>query len=575
MVTFLWESTKPYKWYLILVLQAPIIGAMFIPVNQYAIKLTIDTLAVNSVFTTQDLILPIVLFVGGHITLELLWRISDLAEYKSLPFIKANLLNNAYSRVTNHGYSFFQNNLSGSISAKISGIDVGVNKIFNNFKLNIIHPVSMILVTLFFLYFISPVFIPVMLMFYLIFFPTVYFLSKKVSNFSANYANHKQKILGLVVDSIANIFSVLLFVSRKREIDSINKGLDELIATEKSMRKYEFILHIFIGTIYIVVSISILFLLIYLRKIGQITIGDFAFVLGGLTHMLEVAYILVIHIKDLVKDLAELKESFSIFDKKYEVIENIYSKPLELKTPAIKFQDISFSYNQKDKIFDNLSFDINAGEKIGVVGPSGAGKSTLISVLLKYFDLESGQILIDNQDIANVTNDSLRSQITIIPQDTTLFHRSVMDNIGYGKLGSLKHEIIAAGKKAHIHEFVNTLPDGYNTIVGERGMKLSGGQRQRIAIARAILKDSPILILDEATSSLDSRTEQYIQESLNLLIADKKKTVIAIAHRLSTLKHMDRIIVLDKGKIVAEGTHEELLINKKSLYSKLWELQAV
>ncbi len=574
MIALIWKSARLYKWYILLSLQAPLIGAAFIPLNQYAIKLTIDILAENPVFLIEDLLFPMLLFIGGHITLEILWRISDIAEYKSLPFIKTSIIHNSYSYITGHSYQFFQNNLSGMISAKINNIEAGATKIYNNFKLNIVHPISMILITMVFLYFVSPVFVPVMLSFYLVFFPTVYFLSKKISRFSSTYTGYKQEISGSIVDSISNIMSVLLFANRQYEKKSIEQDLDALVSNEKIMLKHEFILHAFIGVIYVAVSVIIVFLLIDLRQKGKITIGDFALVLGVLSHMLEVAYILVMRIKDLVKDIGELKESFSIFNKEFEIYEKPDAKTLVIQNPKIEFQYVVFGYNNT-KIFKNLSFVISVGEKVGVVGASGAGKSTLVSLLLRCFEINSGQILIDNHNLSDVTRDSLRSQITVIPQDTSLFHRSIKDNIRYGKLDSTDEEIIEASKKSYIHSFINDLPEGYDTIVGERGMKLSGGQRQRISIARAILKDSPVLILDEATSSLDSEAEKYIQESLNLLIADKNKTVVAIAHRLSTLKHMDRIIVLDSGQIVEEGTHEELIVNNGSLYKKLWKLQEI
>ena len=208
-----------------------------------------------------------------------------------------------------------------------------------------------------------------------------------------------------------------------------------------------------------------------------------------------------------------------------------------------------------------------------MVGHSGSGKSSMINLLLKYFKLRKGTIFIDGQNINNITQDSLRENIAIIPQDTLLFHRTLMENIRYGKPTATDEEVIEASKQAHLHEFITELPEKYHSCVGERGIKLSGGQRQRIAIARAILKDAPILILDEATSSLDSYTEKLIQDSINFLIKDKLKTVIAIAHRLSTLKGMDRIIVLDKGKIIEEGTHNELIQNNHSIYKKLWKLQ--
>lgn len=216
---------------------------------------------------------------------------------------------------------------------------------------------------------------------------------------------------------------------------------------------------------------------------------------------------------------------------------------------------------------------IKAGEKVGIVGHSGSGKSTLIALLLKNFKAGIGDIIIDNQSIYDTSSDSLREQISLIPQDIMLFHHSVGENIGYAKENALPHEIENAAKAANIHEFIESLPEKYNTIVGERGVKLSGGQRQRIAIARAILKNAPILVLDEATSSLDSHTEQEVQKSINTMLDIENVTIIAIAHRLSTIKHMDRIIVMDKGKIVEDGPFRELVRKEKGKFRELWEHQ--
>ena len=269
-----------------------------------------------------------------------------------------------------------------------------------------------------------------------------------------------------------------------------------------------------------------------------------------------------------------LSENFSIMQIPQDIIDKPNTSKLKISKGEIVFKNISFGYKEGEShTLKNLNLHIKAGEKIGLVGFSGAGKSTLVSLLLKNFKIDSGDILIDGQSIYDISSDSLRSQIALIPQDTMLFHRSIGENIGYAKENSTQAEIENTAKKAHIHEFITTLPKAYETLVGERGIKLSGGQRQRIAIARAILKDAPILILDEATSSLDSHTENHIQESLNLLIADRSTTIIAIAHRLSTLKHMDKIIVLDKGKIIEDGTHEEL-IKTGGYYQSMWNMQA-
>ncbi|MDA7705149.1 ATP-binding cassette domain-containing protein, partial [Rickettsiales bacterium] len=272
--------------------------------------------------------------------------------------------------------------------------------------------------------------------------------------------------------------------------------------------------------------------------------------------------------------IASMKTSYQFVNEKYDIIDSKKAKKIKNIQGDIKFNKVCFAYNNSNqKILDNFNLTIKRGEKIGLVGYSGAGKTTLIKAIIRYFDINSGAIMIDNKNIKDFTQDSLRSHISLIPQDITMFHRSIIDNIQIAKYKANKNEIISACKKAKIHEDIINMKNGYNSIVGERGIKVSGGQRQRIAIARAILKDAPILILDEATSSLDSKTEKMIQESLNLLIKNNSKTVIAIAHRLSTLKNMDRIIVMDKGKIIEIGTHEELLSKENSAYKQLWQLQ--
>lgn len=257
----------------------------------------------------------------------------------------------------------------------------------------------------------------------------------------------------------------------------------------------------------------------------------------------------------------------------------------------IHFKNVEFSYTKTNKVFDGFNMQIAKWEKVGIVGHSGAGKSTLINLLLKNFSItnydhwgraahdeedssnEGGDILINNQSIYDVSSDSLRTQISLIPQDIMLFHRSIFENIAYAKQNANKKEVVHAAIAANIHEFITTLPEGYDTMVGERGVKLSGGQRQRIAIARAILKNAPILILDEATSAIDSQAEQEIQKSINSILDIHNATVIAIAHRLSTIKHMDRIIVIEDGNIVEDGSFQELIAKKHGKFKEMWDSQ--
>jgi ATP-binding cassette subfamily B multidrug efflux pump len=254
----------------------------------------------------------------------------------------------------------------------------------------------------------------------------------------------------------------------------------------------------------------------------------------------------------------------------HEIVDESDAKPLADVHGTITFQNTTFAYDSQT-IFNNLNLDIKPGERIGLVGPSGAGKSTLVSLLLRQHDLTSGAILIDNQNIAEVTQDSLRSNIALVPQEPMLFHRTIKENIKYGKPDATYAEMVQAADRAQAREFIEALPEQYDTLVGERGVKLSGGQKQRVAIARAMLKEAPILVLDEATSALDSESEVAIQKALESLM--ENKTVIAVAHRLSTLRRMDRILVIDQGKIVEDGTHNSLA-NAGGLYAKLWEHQA-
>jgi ATP-binding cassette subfamily B protein len=316
-----------------------------------------------------------------------------------------------------------------------------------------------------------------------------------------------------------------------------------------------------------------LFLLIDLRAQNLISTGDFVVVMSLSFFLIESTWGFLNNIDGFIADVGHLKESFKIFQQNEQIFDEENAQNLVIKNPTIELKNLVFSYQKDSLVFDNFNLEIKAGQRVGLVGHSGAGKSTLINLLLKVFSPNSGEITIDGQNLTNLTFDSLRENIALIPQDPMLFHRSIFENISYGKLDSTKDEVIAAARKADIHEFISSLPAGYETLVGERGVKLSGGQRQRIAIARAILKNAPILILDEATSSLDSETESQIQSSINNMLETQNITVIAIAHRLSTIKHMDRIIVMDGGKIIEDGSFEELVEKDEGRFKEMWNHQ--
>ncbi len=555
-------------------MQAPIINSFYKVFSLWAVKLVVDAFMSENIPQYSDFIYPVSLFIGAILVMELGWRLSHFAWMKTQPFVRAEIVIRSYDYVQNHSFSFFQNTHSGSIVSKIKGILAG----YNNFWFGVHHrlavPLLEILVTIIALSLINLHLFIFMLLWCLVFFPIMLKMSFNVSKLATKTTDSQHKSMGLVADNITNIFSLFSFASRNYELQKIKDFLyNDTAKKDYDWVKYELKMA-FVGVAFYATMLASLFVfMIHLRRIFVITTGDFVFVMTVTFFVVDNIWKLVSEVGDFVGKIGDFKSSFSILQTSQNSIDKPNCKDLEVKKGEIVFRDISFGYENDKKIFERLNFTIKAGEKVGLVGFSGAGKSTLVSLLLKNFKIDSGDILIDNQSIYDVSSDSLRSQIALIPQDTLLFHRSIGENIGYAKKDAPQNELEDAAKKAHIHEFISSLADGYQTLVGERGIKLSGGQRQRVAIARAILKDAPILILDEATSSLDSHTENQIQESLNLLIDDKEKTVIAVAHRLSTLKHMNRIIVLDKGKIIENGSHEELLKKPNGYYQKMWAMQ--
>ena len=374
---------------------------------------------------------------------------------------------------------------------------------------------------------------------------------------------------GVVADSISNALNVKANGSEEYEISFVKKvfakckkaRIRALTEFQDGIRIQHALLCLF--------EVCTMLLLVKLWYQKSISIGDVTLVLMLMNTIMSTISNIAGKFGYLNTLIGSLQAAMVPFVVKHEIVDAPKAKKLKVSGGAIEFKNVKFGYDKK-KVFNNLSFKIKAGEKVGLVGVSGSGKSTLINLLQRAYNVQSGEILIDGQNIAMVKQGSLHDAIALIPQDTALFHRTVEQNITYGNLHARESEVEDAAKKAYADEFIKGLPKGYHTQVGEKGVKLSGGQRQRIAIARAILKNSPILILDEATSALDSEAEAYIQKAMKNLM--KNKTVIAIAHRLSTLKEMDRIIVLDRGKIVEDGIMEELLV-RGGEFQHLWDIQ--
>lgn len=570
---FLWQVIKPYRWWYALMLQAPILTALYVFANNYSFKLLVDAFSVESSIQYNQLVFPITLFISAQIALDLIWRISNFAEWKCEPFARRRLLSTAYDYVQHHSYRYFQNTPSGTIISRLKGLVDGYDSVFANLHHIVGKHFCVVFISIFVLLIVNTAVFFFMFIWCILVIAIMLPMAVKLNQLSNEAAERQHEVIGLFSDNITNIFSLFYFAKRQTELKRANALMSkQYIPSQIKLYKYNFKFN-FIGSIlYWIMLVSIFLFMIYLRKNAEISTGDFLFVMLTTIAISFDLWCFMTALCDLMKEIGNFKSSFSILATPHTELDAPNAAPFSIRQGGIVFNDLSFTYGEGKPIFSQLNLTIKPGEKIGLIGHSGAGKSTLISLLLKNFQPNSGDILIDNHSIRQITSDSLRQQIALIPQDIMLFHRTIGENIGYAKEHASLDDIKHAATLANIHDFIESLPEKYDTLVGERGIKLSGGQRQRIAIARAILKNAPIVILDEATSSLDSITEQEIQQSINLILEKNKATVIAIAHRLSTIRHMDRIVVMEGGIIIEEGRFEQL-INKRGYFKKLWDSQ--
>ena len=386
----------------------------------------------------------------------------------------------------------------------------------------------------------------------------------------------RSALVGRIVDSYTNILTVKLFARPRDEDnyvrDAVDRHTDEFLKAQRLLTWFGTLLHV--QNALLIAGAGAIAILLWQR--GAVEVGAIAMVLPLTLQLTNMSRQIAVQIADLFEEIGIVQEGMMTIARPLQLVDPPDARPLVVREGNIAFEDVRFGYGRETGVLDGFKLNVRPGEKIGLVGRSGAGKSTVVNLLLRFFDLEEGRILIDGQDISRATQESLRAQISVVTQDTSLLHRSIRENIRYGKPDATEVEIVRAAELAHAHEFIASLEDwrgrrGYDAQVGERGVKLSGGQRQRVAIARVILKNAPILVLDEATSALDSEVEAAIQQSLGTLMAGK--SVIAIAHRLSTIARMDRLIVLDRGRIVEQGTHDELL-RLNGHYAALWRRQS-
>jgi ATP-binding cassette, subfamily B, multidrug efflux pump len=488
---------------------------------------------------------------------------------------------NFHRLMLNQSMSFYQDEFAGRVAAKVMQTALAVRDVWFIVADIMIYVIvyfgTMVTVVGYF----NPLITIPFLVWLLTYIVSLSYFVPRLSKMSQRQADARSLMTGRITDAYTNISTVKLFSHAGREAGYAQHAMSEFLGTVhgqmRLVSQVEIVNHILNMLLIIATGLSALIL----WSQGEVTVGGVAAATAMSLRLNGVSHWVMWEMTSLYEQVGTVQDGINTLTTHNKIIDAIDAKPLQVQQGEIKFEAVDFNYGRafqagRKDILKNLNLHIKAGEKVGLVGRSGAGKSTIVNLLLRFFEVESGAILIDDQNINSVTQNSLRASIGMVTQDTSLLHRSVRDNILYGRPDATEADMVAAAKRAEAHEFILNLSDakgrtGYDAHVGERGVKLSGGQRQRIAIARVMLKDAPILLLDEATSALDSEVEAVIQESLYKLM--EGKTVIAIAHRLSTIAAMDRLIVLDDGNIIEEGNHAELLA-RNGLYAGLWSHQS-
>jgi ATP-binding cassette, subfamily B, bacterial len=546
---------RPWSHFAIVLLVLAAVGCSV--TTQYGVKFLVDTLSTpgksGAVWVAFALLLTLIA------SDNLLWRIASWIANSAFVAVTGDLRRDLFRHLTGHAHSYFADRMPGMLTSRITATSNAVYTIENMFVWNVMPPCAATLVAIAFVFTVSGAMAAVLVVIASIVVVAMFRLAAAGRPLHHDFADKAAAVDGEMVDVISNLSVVRAFGGIGREHGRFDATLQREMGARRRSLYYLEKLRLGHAAATIVLTIGLLAWAIVLWQQGAATTGDVVLICTLGLSVLHATRDLAVALVDVTQHMARLAEALATLLVPHELRDHPEAEPLIERNASVAFDNISFGYPGGRRVFADFNLTVEAGERVGLIGPSGSGKSTLFALLQRFYDIDSGRILIDGQDVSRVTQESVRAAISVVPQDISLFHRSAMENIRYGRPDASDAEVLEAAVAARCLEFIDSLPQGFDTMVGDRGVKLSGGQRQRIAIARAFLKNSPILLLDEATSALDSESEEAIREALGRLM--RGRTVIAIAHRLSTLRSFDRIIVLHEGHIDQDGPPAKLMLS--------------
>lgn len=540
--------------------------------TQYGMKNLIDVIAGGPAAAGTRVWWAFALLAGLVAADNLTWRVAGFTAARTFVAVTGDIRSDLFAFLSGHSPSYFAERLPGALASRITATANAAFAAASSGTWNVLPPCIAVICALLLIATVNPLLAMVMIGFAIALGALIFWLARRGAPLHRRYAEDAARVDGELVDVIGNFSVVRAFGAMRREQRRLGATINREMTSRRTSLLYLERLRLLHAIVTAIASAGMILWGILLWQHGEATVGDIVLVTALALTILNATRDLAVALVDLTQQIARLEEAISTLLVPHEMPDRPDAMPLLAGPGQVTFDHVRFAYPSRAPVLREFDLVLQPGQRVGLVGFSGAGKSTVLSLLQRFYDVEAGRIAIDGQDIRDVTQESLRRIMAIVPQDISLFHRSVMENIRYARPDATDAEVLAAAEMAHCRSFIEALPEGFATIVGDRGTKLSGGQRQRLAIARALLKDAPILLLDEATSALDSESEQAIQAALERLMTGR--TVIAIAHRLSTLAHFDRIIVMDQGRIVDDGA-PDVLAARPGPYRELLRKQQI